>query len=103
MMFWLQPLPLLAQLMLFCIKVQILFLLTVMKLRNLSPVLLETYLKTCKKRPKALIVTHLYGQCADIEATRFVPGIWGFLIEDAARIKQLFIKIGKQEPLEIYA
>ena len=52
---------------------------------NLSPILLETYLKTCKKRPKALIVTHLYGQCADIEAIAKLCQAYGvFLIEDAA-------------------
>ena len=34
---------------------------------NLSSKLLEEYLQTCEKKPKALIVTHLYGMSADIE------------------------------------
>ena len=52
---------------------------------NLSSTLLETYLRTCVKRPKALIVTHLYGQCADIETiARICKENEIFLIEDAA-------------------
>ena len=34
---------------------------------NLDPVLLKEYLENCEKKPKALIVTHLYGQSAQIE------------------------------------
>lgn len=34
---------------------------------NLAPTLLEEYLLTCKKKPKALILTHLYGQCSNIK------------------------------------
>lgn len=52
---------------------------------NLSPVLLEQYLKNCSKKPKALIVTHLYGQCADIETIAKICKKQGiYLIEDAA-------------------
>lgn len=52
---------------------------------NLSPKLLEEYLLTCQKKPKALIVTHLYGQCADIEKIAFICNMHGiYLIEDAA-------------------
>lgn len=52
---------------------------------NLSPKLLEEYLLTCKKKPKALIVTHLYGQCADIEKIALTCKSHGiYLIEDAA-------------------
>jgi UDP-N-acetylbacillosamine transaminase len=52
---------------------------------NLSPKLLEEYLLTCKKKPKALIVTHLYGQSADIEKIALTCKTHGvYLIEDAA-------------------
>jgi len=52
---------------------------------NLSAKLLKDYLLTCKKKPKALIVTHLYGQCADIEEIAFTCKEHGiYLIEDAA-------------------
>jgi UDP-N-acetylbacillosamine transaminase len=52
---------------------------------NLSPELLSDYLATCKKRPKALIVTHLYGQSADIEKIATICKSYGvYLIEDAA-------------------
>ena len=34
---------------------------------NLCPKLLNKYLCECNKKPKALIVTHLYGQCANID------------------------------------
>ena len=34
---------------------------------NLSPELLEQAIKRVSKKPKALILTHLYGQCADLE------------------------------------
>jgi UDP-N-acetylbacillosamine transaminase len=52
---------------------------------NLSPALLKTYLETCQKKPKALIVTHLYGMCADIEDIASICKLHGvYLIEDAA-------------------
>lgn len=52
---------------------------------NLSTKLLKEYLSTCKKKPRALIVTHLYGQCADIEEITLICKEYGiYLIEDAA-------------------
>ncbi len=52
---------------------------------NLDPALLKTYLETCEKKPKALIVTHLYGQSAQIEAIAALCKAHGvYLIEDAA-------------------
>ena len=52
---------------------------------NLSPKLLEVYLKKCQKKPKALIVTHLYGMSADIEKIAEICKQYGvYLIEDAA-------------------
>lgn len=52
---------------------------------NLSPKLLNKYLLECKKKPKALIVTHLYGECADIEKITDICRLHGvYLIEDAA-------------------
>ncbi|KIM12223.1 MAG: aminotransferase DegT [Sulfurovum sp. FS08-3] len=52
---------------------------------NLSPKLLNKYLCECEKKPKALIVTHLYGQCADIEKIADICRLHGvYLIEDAA-------------------
>ena len=52
---------------------------------NLSPVLLENYLKECTKKPKALILTHLYGMSADIEKiTQLCKEYDVYLIEDAA-------------------
>lgn len=52
---------------------------------NLSPHLLENYLEQCSKKPKALILTHLYGQCADIEAIASICRKHQvYLIEDAA-------------------
>ncbi len=52
---------------------------------NLSPKLLNKYLCECEKKPKALIVTHLYGQCADIEKIADICRFHGvYLIEDAA-------------------
>ena len=52
---------------------------------NLSPKLLNKYLCECDKKPKALIVTHLYGQCADIEKIADICKLHGvYLIEDAA-------------------
>ena len=52
---------------------------------NLSPKLLNKYLIDCDKKPKALIVTHLYGQCANIEKIADICNLHGvYLIEDAA-------------------
>jgi UDP-N-acetylbacillosamine transaminase len=52
---------------------------------NISPMLLEEYLKNCDKKPKALIVTHLYGMCADIQKIAEICKVHGvYLIEDAA-------------------
>ena len=52
---------------------------------NLSPLLLEAYLKECTKKPKALILTHLYGMSADIEKiAQICKAHHIFLIEDAA-------------------
>ena len=52
---------------------------------NLSVKLLKKYLKNCKKKPKALIVTHLYGQSANIEKIAKICKKYKiYLIEDAA-------------------
>jgi len=56
---------------------------------NLDPNLLEEELSQRasqgKKQPKALIVTHLYGQCADIKRLATICEHYGvYLIEDAA-------------------
>ncbi|ADR35072.1 DegT/DnrJ/EryC1/StrS aminotransferase [Sulfuricurvum kujiense DSM 16994] len=56
---------------------------------NLDPNLLEEELSQRasqgKKQPKALIVTHLYGQCADIKRLSAICEHYGvYLIEDAA-------------------
>jgi len=52
---------------------------------NLSPKLLSKYLSECEKKPKALIVTHLYGMSADIEKIAKICKFHGiYLIEDAA-------------------
>ena len=52
---------------------------------NLSPKLLEEYLQTCEKKPKALIVPHLYGMSADIEEIAQICKKYNiYLIEDAA-------------------
>jgi UDP-N-acetylbacillosamine transaminase len=52
---------------------------------NLSPILLENYLQNCNKKPKALILTHLYGMSADIEKIAEICKLYGiYLIEDAA-------------------
>jgi len=52
---------------------------------NLSPKLLREYLESCEKRPKALILTHLYGMSADIEETVQICKEYSvYLIEDAA-------------------
>jgi UDP-N-acetylbacillosamine transaminase len=52
---------------------------------NLSPKLLNKYLVQCEKKPKALILTHLYGMSADIEKIANICNLHGvYLIEDAA-------------------
>ncbi len=52
---------------------------------NLSPKLLKVYLENCEKKPKALIVTHLYGMSADIEEITSICKKYNiYLIEDAA-------------------
>lgn len=52
---------------------------------NISPSLLKNYLNECEKKPKALILTHLYGQSADIEEiAKICKENDIFLIEDAA-------------------
>jgi len=52
---------------------------------NLSPKLLNKYLCECEKKPKALIVTHLYGMSANIEKIADICNLHGvYLIEDAA-------------------
>ncbi|MDF1875187.1 aminotransferase class I/II-fold pyridoxal phosphate-dependent enzyme [Sulfurimonas sp. SAG-AH-194-I05] len=52
---------------------------------NISPKLLNKYLLTCEKKPKALILTHLYGMSADIEKIKDICTSHGvYLIEDAA-------------------
>ena len=52
---------------------------------NLSPKLLNKYLLESKKKPKALILTHLYGMSADIEKIAEICRVYGvYLIEDAA-------------------
>jgi len=52
---------------------------------NMSPKLLNKYLLTCSHKPKALILTHLYGQSADIEKIADICKFHGvYLIEDAA-------------------
>ncbi|QSZ41447.1 aminotransferase class V-fold PLP-dependent enzyme [Sulfurimonas aquatica] len=52
---------------------------------NMSAKLLNKYLLTCDKKPKALILTHLYGMSADIKKITEICKLHGvFLIEDAA-------------------
>lgn len=52
---------------------------------NLSPKLLKEYLLKCENKPKALILTHLYGQSADIENIANICKEFDvYLIEDAA-------------------
>ena len=52
---------------------------------NISPKLLNKYLLECEKKPKALILTHLYGMSADIEKIADICKFYGiYLIEDAA-------------------
>jgi len=52
---------------------------------NISPKLLNKYLLTCDKKPKALILTHIYGMCADIQKIADICKMHGiYLIEDSA-------------------
>jgi UDP-N-acetylbacillosamine transaminase len=52
---------------------------------NISPQLLEEYLQGCEKKPKALILTHLYGMSVDIEKIVLICKKYNiYLIEDAA-------------------
>jgi dTDP-4-amino-4,6-dideoxygalactose transaminase len=52
---------------------------------NLDPDLLEGYLSTCEQKPKAVIVTHLYGVPARIKELRDICNNYHIiLIEDAA-------------------
>ena len=52
---------------------------------NLCPRLLNKYLCECDKKPKALIITHLYGMCAQIDKIADICNMHGiYLIEDAA-------------------
>ena len=52
---------------------------------NVSPKLLNKYLLECEKKPKAFILTHLYGMSADIEQIAEICKLHGiYLIEDAA-------------------
>jgi UDP-N-acetylbacillosamine transaminase len=52
---------------------------------NICPKLLNKYLCECDKKPKALILTHLYGMSADIEKIANICKLHGvYLIEDAA-------------------
>lgn len=52
---------------------------------NLCPKLLNKYILSCEKKPKALIVTHLYGMSADIQKIADICNMHGiYLIEDAA-------------------
>jgi UDP-N-acetylbacillosamine transaminase len=52
---------------------------------NLSPKLLNKYLLECEKKPKALIVTHLYGMSCEIKKIADICRLHGvYLIEDAA-------------------
>lgn len=52
---------------------------------NLDPALLEEAIERSPKKPKALILTHLYGQCADLEKIIALCDLHQIaLIEDAA-------------------
>ena len=63
---------------------------------NLDPDLLEEAIRRSPKKPKALILTHLYGQCADLEPISRICDEHGiFLIEDAAESLGALYK-GKQ-------
>ncbi len=63
---------------------------------NLSPKLLEEAIKNAPKSPKALILTHLYGQCADIKKIKVICKEHNiYLIEDAA--ESLGARVENQE------
>ena len=52
---------------------------------NISAKLLNKYLCMCEKKPKALILTHLYGMSAEIKKIADICNLHGvYLIEDAA-------------------
>lgn len=52
---------------------------------NISPELLEKAIETSPEKPKVLIVTHLYGQCAEMNKILEICGNYGItVIEDAA-------------------
>jgi UDP-N-acetylbacillosamine transaminase len=52
---------------------------------QLSPILLKEVIKKAPRKPKALIVTHLYGQCADMSEIVSICKEEGiYIIEDAA-------------------
>lgn len=52
---------------------------------NIDPELVATYLATCNKKPKAIIVTHLYGVPAKLNELTEIASKFGItLIEDAA-------------------
>ena len=52
---------------------------------NLDPILLEKAIAASPQKPKALILTHLYGQCADLESIILTCKRHGiYIIEDAA-------------------
>jgi UDP-N-acetylbacillosamine transaminase len=52
---------------------------------NICPKLLNKYLCECEKKPKALILTHLYGMSANIAKIAEICKLHGvYLIEDAA-------------------
>ena len=52
---------------------------------NLSPTCLQKAIENAPKKPKALILTHLYGQCADLEKiVKICKEQDIYLIEDAA-------------------
>lgn len=60
---------------------------------NLSPKLLQEALDKLKTKPKALIVTHLYGQCAKLDEIVEICKEYGILlIEDAAESLGAFYK-----------
>ncbi len=52
---------------------------------NISPELLQKAILSAPKKPKALIITHLYGQLCKLDEIRHICHLEGiFLIEDAA-------------------